>query len=390
MPTGVEKNPTPILDLEVPLPPRRFQLGSQLVGFVFGLGSTLIFLTSIRGDSGHSGVTCLIFLAAIFGAILIHEIGHLLAGWIVGFHFNSIQVAWLSLGFEYGKLTLRVRNKTSLGGYATIQIDRIYRLRKRLMFFIAGGPAASILSVVVIAVTVNVFDLHKSWLAAPAASLTFVCLLLSMVNLLPFSTRGYSSDGARLEMLITSRDKARRWFCLAALGNAHRRGRSPRLLNSNWTKAATSVRDNSIDEVSACWLAYICASERKQADVAADYLERCLKLAGIVDGATRDTLILEAAVFQAWERDNIDKSAKWLSHVRAPRRMPKLMQLRSTIAMNCAKRDFESAHANWGEGLAFIEKLPPTPLRDSVSVSWSEWLIEIRERQGAKASSAIL
>lgn len=363
MPSGVEKNPTPILDLEIPLPRRRFQLGSQAVGFVFGLASTLIFLTSIRGDSGHFGVVCLILIAAIFGAILIHEIGHILAGWIVGFHFNSIQVAWLSLGFEYGKLTLRVRNKTSVGGYATIQIDRICRLRKRLMFFIAGGPAASILSVVVIAVTVNVFDLHKSWLAAPAASVAFVCLWFGLVSLVPFSTQGYSSDGARLEMLITSRDKARRWFCLAALGNTHRRGKSPKLWNANWTKAATSVRDNSIDEVSACWLAYICASDRKQADLAAGYLERCLKLAGIVDEATRDTLILEAAVFQAWERENVDKSATWLSHVKAPRRMPKLMQLRSTIAMNCAKRDFESAHAHWREGLAFIEKLPPAPLR---------------------------
>jgi hypothetical protein len=132
-----------------------------------------------------------------------------------------------------------------------------------------------------------------------------------------------------------------------------------------------------------CQLAYICFSARKQPDWAADYLERCLALVGREGEGMRDTLILEASVFQAWERDNADKSATWLSLVKAPRRIPRLMQLRSAIAINCAKRDFESAHSNWREGLAFIEKLPPTPVRDLVSASWSEWLAEIRERQEA-------
>ena len=36
--------------------------------------------------------------------------------------------------------------------------------------------------------------------------------------------------------------------------------------------------------------------------------------------------------------------------------------------MNCAKRDFESAHTNWREGLALIEKLPATPVRESLTV----------------------
>jgi hypothetical protein len=386
MPNGAEAPlPTPILDLTVPLPQRRSRLRSQVVGFVFGIASTLVFLASIREDSEHFGVTSLILFIAIFAAILVHETGHLLAGWMVGFHFNSIQVAWLSFGFEYGRLTVHVRRDMSAGGYASVQIDRIYHLRRRFMFFIAGGPAASILSVVVAVVTVNVFDLHKSWLATPAACLAFVSLLFGLVSLFPMAGQGRWSDGARLEMLITSRDKTRRWFCLAALSNEHRRGRSPKLWNTNWTKAAASVRDNSADEMSACWLAYICASSRKQADVAAGYLERCLELVGLAGETLRDTLMLEAAVFQAWERDDAGKSAKWLSRVKAPARLPRLMQMRGTIAMNCAKRDFESAHANWREGLTLIEKLPATPVRESLAGSWAEWLAEIRERETAQA-----
>jgi hypothetical protein len=372
MPNGAEAPlPTPILDLEIPLPQRQSRLRSQALGFVIGLVSTLVFVAGVRGDSEHFGRIAASLLIAIFLGILVHEAGHLLAGWIVGFHFSSIQVGWLSLSFEYGKLTFHFRREMSASGYASIQIDRVYRLRRRLMFFIAGGPTASILCVVVAVVTVNVFGLHKSWLAVPIACFAFVSLLFGLLSLFPKAGQGRWSDGARLEMLIASRDKTRRWLCLAALANEHRRGKSPKLWNANWTKAAASVRDNSADEMAACWLAYICASARKRADVGGSYLERCLELVGLAGETLRDTLMLEAAVFQAWERDNADKSATWLNRVKAPGRLPKLMQLRSAIAASCAQRDYESAHTNWLEGLALIEKLPATPVRESLNVSWS-------------------
>jgi hypothetical protein len=386
-PNGAEVPlPTPILNLEIPLPQRKLLSRSQALGFVFGLVSTLVFLAGNRGDGEQFGLISVSLFVAILVAILVHEAGHLFAGRIVGFHFNSIQVGWLSLSFEYGRLTLHVHHGMSASGYASIQIDQIYRLRRRFMFFIAGGPAASILSVVVAVVAVNVFDLHKSWLATPAACLAFVSLLLGLLTLFPMARQGHWSDGARLEMLISSLNKTRRWFCLAALANEHRRGKSPKLWNANWIKGAASVRDSSEDEMSACWLAYLCASDQKRTDVAAGYLERCLELVGFAGETLRDTLMLEAAVFQAWHRDNAGRSATWLSRVKAPGRLPRLLQLRSTIAVNCALRDFESAHTNWREGLALIEKLPATPVRDSLNLSWSEWLAEIRERQLAKTN----
>jgi len=382
MSNKAEKSTTPILDLETALPLRRSRVRSQAVGFLFGLTSTLVFLVIIGRDSEHLGPLSFILFFTIFAAILVHEGGHLVAGRIVGFHFNSIHVAWFSFGLQYGKLTFRVSREMTAGGYASIQIDRIYRLRRRLMFFISGGPAASILSVLVAVAVVNTFNLHSSWLAMPAACLAFVSLLFSMVALLP--APGYRTDGARLEMLFTSRDKSRRWFCLAALTNQHRLGKSPKLWNANWVKTAASVRDSSKDEIAACWLAYISFSARKQPDLAAEYLERCLTLAGLESEAMRDTLILEASTFQAWERNDADKSVKWLSLIKSQKRIPRLMQLRNTIAMNCANRNFESAYSNWREGLSLIEKLPPTPVRDLLSASWADWMTEIRERQEPK------
>jgi hypothetical protein len=50
--------------------------------------------------------------------------------------------------------------------------------------------------------------------------------------------------------------------------------------------------------MSACWLAYISLNARKQSDLAAGYLERCLALAGPAGDELRDTLMLEASAFQ--------------------------------------------------------------------------------------------
>ncbi len=269
----------------------------------------------------------------------------------------------------------------TVAGYASIQIDRIRRLRKRLMFFIAGGPGANFASVVLIAILANVVDLNGSWIATPTATFAYVSLVLCLMSLSPIGSRGYWTDGARIKALVTSREKARRWFCLAALGNAYRSGKAPKSWCSTWTKAATSLRDGSMDEVSGCLLAYFSASDRKQADLAAGYLERCLELTNLVGPTLRDVLALEAAVFQAWDRNDIEKATQWLQRVKALNRLPPLSRLRVAIAMDGAKKDFESAIGNWGQGQSLIERLPATKIRELMLSSWAEWRTEILERR---------
>ena len=147
---------------------------------MLGLFSTLSFFSHYELANDNPGLLVIALFCAIVVAILVHEAGHLLAGRLTGFHFNAIRVLWLSLSFEYGKLKLHFRREMSEAGYASIQIDRIYRLRRRLMFFIAGGVAANILSLVLVVVTVNALDPHKLWIAMPAACFAFVSLSYSV------------------------------------------------------------------------------------------------------------------------------------------------------------------------------------------------------------------
>jgi len=63
-----------------------------------------------------------IFLLLFLLAVAVHEVGHLLAGWAAGFHFNSIQVGPLSLEDEYGFVKAHFSLDVMYLGYAGMQI----------------------------------------------------------------------------------------------------------------------------------------------------------------------------------------------------------------------------------------------------------------------------
>src|SRR5438876_715764 len=132
-----EKHPhTPILDLETPLPPCPPQTRPRIPGFGFTLVPLLI-TNLILFDVIALGT--LFLYAAIFSAILVHEMGHVLAGWIVGFQFKSIQVAWFSVSRENGKLAFMLAPKC---------ITWALRVLGSLEFTVCRGGRCSLLQVV--------------------------------------------------------------------------------------------------------------------------------------------------------------------------------------------------------------------------------------------------
>ena len=251
---------TPIFDSGV-LPPRTSQitLQSLLLGFLIG---TVPFLSAVilimAGRQGNDSLdvsllsACLVLVVATF----VHEAGHLLAGWAVGFRFSRIQLGPLSLSIAQGRLRVRLREMTALG-YAGMHVNRLRRLRRRMLIFLAAGPATNLLSLLVMVLLLYFFpQLINAWVAIPAAQFAVVSCLLGMLSLWPFPSTG-SSDGARIMMLLRSRDRARRWLNILALIHAHDQGTPVKLCKNSWLRAASSLNDASRDNFRGNWLAYI-------------------------------------------------------------------------------------------------------------------------------------
>jgi hypothetical protein len=115
---------TPILDSAV-LPPRK----PKRLGIVIGLSvGTVIGLWLGNGYNdvapGHPALLAIIGVVVL--AIVVHELGHLLAGSLVGFHFNSFGIGPVALAIEHGRPKVRLRMGTSYAGYVSMQVGAIH------------------------------------------------------------------------------------------------------------------------------------------------------------------------------------------------------------------------------------------------------------------------
>jgi Zn-dependent protease len=383
---------TPILDSGVQPKGRRKTLGGMLMGFVLAIPFAVV-LISVTSQTRGFGAAAANFvgiesLACLALAVILHEMGHLLAGWMVGFRFSSITIGPMAVRLEYGRLRAGFRQVLPASGYAGMHIDRIRRLRRRLLRFIAAGPLVNLLTAA----------LAASWLvyAPPRSIVLAVSLelfwttsaLLAIINLLPLRIGMLYTDGARMLMLRWSLPKARRWISLTAIGNQSRNGVRAKLWKHTWVNAAARVGDKSVDDFAGNWLAYAAAANnRKDIPVAAVHLERCLGLASWLGPSLRDLMALEAAVFSAWFREDAATAQKWFRQINRLKALPKIMQFRADIALACARRDFPAALSRWQEAYAFIEKLPQTPLQERLAEGFLEWHGQIEQRQQHNASA---
>jgi hypothetical protein len=90
-----------------------------------------------------------------------------------------------------------------------------------------------------------------------------------------------------------------------------KRGDLKSFVDHKFLNQSTSVRDGSSQQIVANWLAYAKALEAKNFDDAALYLENCLTASSAAEKELRESLILEAARFQALHRNRPDLARQW-------------------------------------------------------------------------------
>jgi hypothetical protein len=375
---------TPILDSGVlPVPVRHANGWTILAAATIGFLS--VFVLMIIGVQAKPNVSLflsyLLTIAAVFLAITVHELGHLFAGWAVGFRFSFISVGPFSLHLEHGALRVRFGSKGPALGYAGMQVDRVRRLRRRLLIFGIAGPAANLFSVPTTALLLNYGfpKLSSTWVASFAAQFLVVSLIFALLNGHPMGASSIS-DASRIKTLLRSPSQARRLMSVAGVGSQHSRGIRPKNWKRTWLKSATLPRDGSSDELYGNWLAYIAANDRKDPASAEARLERCLELSHKVWPSLRDQIAHECSVYCAWFRNDDTLAEKWLVQVKKASHLTPLQKIRADVAMNCARGDFPAALDSWQDGLALIAKASG-PQGRQLTESWQDWKIEIQERR---------
>jgi hypothetical protein len=305
-----------------------------------------------------------ILYCLLLAVIFIHEIGHLLAGLLVGIKFGSIRVGPLQIN-HHRRLAWKWAPATIATGWVDMLPEQGRRLRVRVFTEIAAGPIANILSAFLV---LRIAPRGDS--AAFVLSRIFVggSFIVGLANLIPFRIEGVASDGMRLWMLCFSKRKRERWLALLNRRTAILRGELPETMQSAATLA--SIDDQTADYVNANWVAHTSALEIEDNDAAARYLEACLAASSLTSVEFREELMLAAARFQATRRSRIDVAQQWL--LSGDPKIAKINRACTEAIVLYYDGQVDQALAKIDAGSLLVQQTPAGPLRDRQTEAWKQ------------------
>lgn len=265
-------------------------------------------------------------LFAFFAAIMllvwletaVHEVGHLVGGWLVGFRFVMITVSRLKIRSTENGLRFGLTDKADVqSGSALMVPTTLHNLRSRWLVMILGGMAGNLLLGFFFFMWM-LLDPSGMWGWLPfAAGLSFV---LGIINLLPLKVNGYNSDGAYIQVLLQGGPKAERFCYLTMITGASRMGQRPRQWDRAWIEGILQPWDNSIDEALANHVAFYWALDVGQVAWADTYIGRAVNLIEAIPPALQPAIYADAAFFRAyyckdlaWARYFLDKAGTGIS-----------------------------------------------------------------------------
>jgi hypothetical protein len=371
--TTEQPSATPILDLLQPLP----ELGLEPVNVRFAFPFlTLVAAVVLTGN--------LSFLPVLFGFLfvnflttVIHEVGHLLAGWSVGLRFTGVRIDPFQIRLDSGRWKFKLRPRLSRG-FAFMSLDRYCRIRRRLIIFVFGGPIASIVvgAVAVLAGEIGLARYDSPWPAFldlfGVWSFIFGCL-----GLFSYRAGAYASDGMLLRALLFWKPEATQLIASYALSALKSKDLFPPSYVRRWFRLAGARTKLQGENHYENWLAYESAQDH---EIAAQFLEGCLTESAIMDEDQRDKLIVEAAVFTAWRRRDAAKAEVWFKRIQSLDRLHPLWRTRLRIALLCAHKQFENAKEELTGGLTLIREAPDTSQRQRAEEEWIGWGKQINQR----------
>ncbi len=247
-------------------------------------------------------------IAAILGigflAILLHELGHVLAGVAAGMRFISLSAGPFRFARTHAGFTFSARNRLNAwGGLAILIPPDGERLRWRLGWTFAGGPFASLLCAAagVAVAPVGGGPLLTIWTVMHAG----ICL----VTLIPMTSGGFVSDGGQLLALARRDTGGELRAVLGPLVGMSLQGTRPRDLDRVLLSRARSLDGPPILRGAAAAFAAAAAVDRGEP---AD--EHFAAMADVVDAlpvGQRQGFVIPIAWYHAEVRGDVELAERW-------------------------------------------------------------------------------
>jgi hypothetical protein len=335
------------------------------VGEYFGL-QTRGSLPTLHFSTIQTALLITVSIVALIGTIVVHELGHLLGGVLVGFRAFLLIVG--PLRFERSASGWRVAMNRSIalaGGLAGTAPTDTYRVRQRMAVVVAGGPLASVITgALALAWCLFLrpfeFDMATPFgrvlLAAALAAYGFGSCGIGLITLIPGRTSGFRTDGAQLLTFLRGGAEGDRAAALGAIVGQSLSGVRPRDYTRELLATAMRPEDGSGEELAAWQLSLATAVDSGDEATARTLLDRIL---GALDRAPSLTVATQrydaALLFARWgdlERAREQLAAAGGAPAFAAEHLPPMA--RAAIAIG--EHDAESARALLAEARRLLER----------------------------------
>jgi hypothetical protein len=351
--TPMTTSATPILNGEQPLPARKVRwVPALLVGFA--LGGILIALDRAKGSTDPliPPLAFPAFVLAFYCAVFVHELGHLLAGKLMGFELRTFMVGVFLFEREAHGWRFRVVLRHLFWGGLTAARPRTEQdLLNRYLRVVLGGPAASLVLLVI------TFLLPAGvWTRA----LLWVNLLLTISVCVPYMVAFLPND-ARLVLLLTRKGAVGdRLVATLYLLTLDAQGKQPR----EWPPALIEKLDIGNNDKSrlpvVLGLLLSCAAEKEDAEGTAEILEPALAISHKMLPGVRRAFLAAAASYHGFHCRDASRAEEWVKRARSVKSAvsPQDWDSRAQAAVCFAKGEYTQSARFLERYIALLDRQP--------------------------------
>ncbi|MFN7925278.1 MAG: M50 family metallopeptidase [Bryobacteraceae bacterium] len=307
-------------------------------------------------------------IAVPFGlavAIALHEAGHMIAGWVVGFRFSSIAVGPLMITRRSDGWTAGIHKGLGFDGQSGVNIGSLNMLRLRRLIYAAGGPAASLVATAVFYLAA-VQTVDTPWADSGDVFLTLSWLSLNglIFSAWPVTLEGFETDGSTIADLVRMTPAGQRSLAMSACHLSASQPLRPRDWPSQWMQHMLAEPAGTRRFEDACFLTYCHHLDRDDPQAASEAIH---KLSAAVEAAlpewNRRRYALELAHYEAIHEGNAKKAKRWLSFG-AALTVERYVELRARAALLAAEGDPAAARTLIGSSREALSNAPRTGFTD--------------------------
>jgi len=350
---------TPILDREQPLPPvKRIKKWKPML-FGVAIGGLLTLRDSFSdtppGPPPGLGVILFVFAAFYFG-VLVHELGHVVAGLSVGFELRTLAVGPLLFTKEARGWKLRFTPKRILvGGLTAMAPKSSDRLVSRYLRFILGGPAASLTLLVASLILM---------LLIPASSaveaLVYVSLFLVVMCCIPYTVRSQPTDGKGILLLTRKGPGAERFVAILYVLALDAQQIEPHDWPPDLVDRLSIPSDDKSRLAASVYFSLAVALDSGDPERIAEAVERGLSINPEAGPDMQRAFQVAASCFQGIVRHNAPLAQAWLDGARSIKYTTsrKDWDAKALASIAFAKGENDRAREHLARYLAMVDQLP--------------------------------